>query len=180
MHIDANEGFFARISVPFVCQRKSLTLTPVHRTSMTRIAALLAGIVLLASGCDLLGNSSDGSSGELRIVTVQETYSPGQKVAVRLDNDRSRSISYHRCGTILQRKTEGGWEVHSSMICTPIAQQADIRIDAKGVVSDSLLWFGPGDTTVGKYRFELDITNSNGDPLPDKERLTNAVTVERD
>ena len=158
----------------------SSTLTPAHRRSMIRIVALLTGIALLAGGCDLLGNSSDGANGELRTVTTQETYSPGQKVAIRLENDRSRSISYHRCGTILQRKTEDGWEVHNSMICDPIAAQASIRIDAQDAVSDSLLWFGPGDTTAGTYRFELDVTNSNGDPLPDKERLTNAVTVERD
>ena len=147
---------------------------------MIRIVALLAGIGLLAGGCDLFGNSSDGANGELRIMTTQETYSPGQKVAVRLSNDRSHSVSYHRCGTILQRKTEGGWEVHSSMICDPIASQRSIQIDAKDVVSDSLLWFGPDDTTAGTYRFELDVTTSNGDPLLDKERLTNAVTVERD
>ena len=125
---------------------------------MTRIVALLAGIGLLAGGCDLFGNSSDGANGELRIMTTQETYSPGQKVAVRLSNDRSRSVSYHRCGTILQRKTEGGWEVHSSMICDPISSQISIQIDAKEVVSDSLLWFEPDDTILLLGRTDLNWT----------------------
>jgi len=145
---------------------------------MNRITLLLFSTVLLASGCDVIGSSS-GSSGELSIATDLTTYFSGQRVAVRFDNSRSAPILYDNCATVLQRKTENGWEVHSSMICDPLAAQFDVRIEAGEVFSDSLVWFRSGESTPGTYRFKFAVTGSDGDLLPEKERLTGSVKVER-
>ena len=143
---------------------------------MNRITLLLFSIVLLASGCDVIGGSS-GRNGKLSIVTDQDTYSSSQRVAVHFNNSRSAPIFYDNCATILQRKTQNGWEAHNSMVCDPIASQTNVRIDAGAAYSDSLLWFRSG-ASPGTYRFKFLVSDAQGSVLAEKERVTGAVKVE--
>lgn len=144
--------------------------------AMKNVPLLLLAVFFLVNGCDYTENApSNPEGGELEVTTNQQEYSLGENVIARFDNERSHAVNYDRCGTALHRGDAEG-QPYGGATCAATSAHQPVRIEAGEVYSDTLVWFG-SDHSPGTYRFEFDVTDTVGVPLPKTERLTDDVTV---
>ena len=141
---------------------------------MRTVVPLFVAFAFLASGCDFGNGTTSDSERNLTITTDQQVYS-SERVVARFENNYSQAILYDRCGTALYRGSPEG-QPYGGATCTHALTHPPVRIGAGEVYSDTLIWFG-SDYTPGTYRFEFDVTDTEGELLPKAERLTKAVEV---
>ncbi|WP_208426857.1 MULTISPECIES: hypothetical protein [Salinibacter] len=142
---------------------------------MRTVVPLCVAVAFLASGCDFGSGTTSDSERKLSITTDQQVYST-ERVVARFENNYSQAVLYDRCGTALYRGSPEG-QPYDGATCTHALTHTPVRIGAGEVYSDTLVWFG-SDYASGTYRFEFDVTDTEGEPLPKEERLTKAVEVE--
>jgi hypothetical protein len=109
-------------------------------------------LVALVAGCSLV----TGSDGELEVRTSKTSYHVGEAVTVRIVNGFDEAVYVghcnHRTSLLLERREGESWTQHSQVngICLAIYPSGEVRIDAGGDLSETIVVGEPGE-----YRLRL-------------------------
>ena len=144
---------------------------------------VIIGIVLAVfslSGCNLL----DAGEGDgLAFTTEAESYEPGDRVTLNLENDSGQRVGYNLCLSSLQRRTANAWtrpeaadgDINNDGTREACTMQMNTMDSGEEVSYDKGL---PIDLAEGAYRFQNSVTLLEEEPERDVTITTNVFVVQ--
>jgi len=148
---------------------------------MRKLPLLAPALCLLLIGCGVFGSDDDcGGREGLFIQTDRESYQVGEEATLTIENCIGETVLFDGRSSPdyeLEKRIDETWEV--------VGGQGGLfssfeEIGKKGAI-EVMLPAEPQvdrvDTVIGTYRFELDIHDSNEDPLPKERRRSNTFEV---
>ncbi|WP_395261963.1 immunoglobulin-like domain-containing protein [Halalkalibaculum sp. DA3122] len=134
---------------------------------------VFASIALI--GCNVLGIGGSEFEG-LSITTEKQQYSPNEPKVITFNNTSKQTVYLENCSWVLEKNSEGEWEVVNGVGCDPIAGSVDIPIKNNDTYRDTIRF--SINSGSGEYRYRYSVLNSDKKKIPDKFATTNVFLVE--
>jgi hypothetical protein len=119
---------------------------------MRSLACVLAALLCACGTTPQDGMEDDAMAAVVTLQVAPLPASPGDSIALTLDNGAAEAVGYNLCTSTLERQTDDGWQpVPADRVCT-----MELRMLEPGQRADFPLQLQP-ELTAGAYRFSTRI-----------------------